>query len=237
MKAVIVAAGRGSRLSENTGGTPKTLLPFGGETILARIIRNLCAAGITDLTVVVGYQKEHLVDYLASTDDFGLEIRTVFNPDWHKGNGISVLTAQEAVGDGPFILSMSDHIVSVPALRSMIGHPDTKNLLLTDPRTGEVFDIDDATKVETRGRAIVNIGKEIRTYNAIDCGIFRLNDRFFGAMRAALERGSDSISAAINQLIADDDMNAVPIGPGDFWIDIDTGEAYEHALSHFSEQS
>jgi choline kinase len=56
MKAVIMVAGVGSRLSKNVKHLPKCLLSFGGETILSRNIRMLKEHGITDIVVVAGYR-------------------------------------------------------------------------------------------------------------------------------------------------------------------------------------
>ncbi|MCP4580167.1 MAG: NTP transferase domain-containing protein [candidate division Zixibacteria bacterium] len=232
MKAVIVAAGKGSRLWRQTYSIPKTLLPYGGGTILSTIMNSFNQVGINEFVVVVGYQSEFITDYLNKNDNLGYDIKIVENSDWNLGNGISVLVAEQAVGDGDFILSMSDHIVTVSALERIINHPSDNNLLLVDKRVEDIFDIDDATKVALQGRMITNIGKEITGYDGADCGIFRLNGRYFRAMREALKVNQDSISAAINKLIANNDMEAVFMNPSEKWIDIDTPSAYQHSLNN-----
>jgi len=230
MKAVIIAAGMGSRLWKTTSGSPKSLLPFGDETILSTIIKNISDAGIDEIVIVVGCRSDLIINHIEENDRFGLKIDFVYNPSWEKGNGISVLAAEEEVGSGDFLLSMSDHIVSVSALKLIRNHKSSSNLLLVDPKADEVFDIDDATKVVVKDRKIIKIGKELDDYNALDCGIFRLNGRFFDAMRRQLKIDKDSISAAVTCLIEDDDMEAVEIGENDFWLDIDTPEAYRYGL-------
>ncbi len=226
MKAVIVAAGRGSRLMNNK---PKTLLPLGESTILEHILRNLNASGVQEFVIVVGYQFKMIEEYLAQNNGFGMNIQTVFNPEWQRGNGLSVYAAREAVGYNPFILSMSDHIVSPDALKRVVHSPKTTNLLLVDPNVERIFDIDDATKVHLQNEKIVHIGKELRDYNGIDCGIFRLKPDFFSGMEAQLARGEESISAAVRELIRMDDMEAVLMDDSHWWIDIDTPEAYRFA--------
>jgi choline kinase len=54
MKGIILAAGRGARLNGTSADMPKCLVTLGGETLLARNIRVLRAAGVTDIVVVVG---------------------------------------------------------------------------------------------------------------------------------------------------------------------------------------
>ncbi|RMD66168.1 hypothetical protein D6833_01835, partial [Candidatus Parcubacteria bacterium] len=126
MTAVIVAAGRGSRLMNHH---PKTMMNLDDRSILEHIVTNLKQAGVTKFVIVLGYQARMLQDFLLANDYFGLQVQTVYNPDWQRGNGISVLCAEELVGRQPFILSMSDHIVSPTAVRRVLQAKDERNLL------------------------------------------------------------------------------------------------------------
>ncbi|MGE3537023.1 MAG: sugar phosphate nucleotidyltransferase [Candidatus Tectimicrobiota bacterium] len=229
MKAVIVAAGRGSRLLEQR---PKTLMPFGQHTILYVIMQNLARAGIDSFVIVSGYQADSLQAYLASQSPWPFQIELLYNPEWMQGNGRSVLVAEAAIGQQPFVLSMADHLVSVPALQRLVRASSQANLLLVDRRLQTIFDLDDATKVQLAGDHIVHIGKELATYDGIDCGVFRLTPRFFTAMRSRLQHQEDSISAAVRVLSQDRDMQAVFLHETDFWIDIDTPRAYTYAQQH-----
>ncbi|MCF7918575.1 MAG: NTP transferase domain-containing protein [Candidatus Cloacimonetes bacterium] len=226
--AVIIAAGMSSRLWSKTDKTPKTLLPLEKGTILSNIMDRLAQAGITDFIIVVGWQKEAIINYLQDSE---YQVKFVINNDWQKGNGISVACVESHLQTANFILSMCDHIVSPAAVEKMINSPLEDNLLLVDYNIEDVFDLDDATKVLTdeQGR-ILNIGKEISTYNCLDCGIFRLDSRFFMAFRDALAEGEESISAGIKRLIKTGNMSSVRMTENDSWLDIDTPEAYEHYL-------
>ncbi len=230
MKAVIIAAGKGNRLWEKTDKRPKTLLPYDNGTILSRIITNLSEAGIKEIILVIGYNGHHIENYLSSGEFDGYNISCITNNEWDRGNGLSVHLTRDKTDGEPFILSMADHIVPVSALKRIIDSPETANLLLVDPKVDVVFDIDDATKMKLENDKIIDIGKEIAEYDHIDCGVFRLTERFYRAMERALEKGEESISAAVNQLIAGDDMKGVFLESHESWIDIDTPEAYRHAL-------
>jgi len=201
MKAVIIAAGTGSRLSATTEQLPKTLLPFGGGTLLSAILGNFASVGVSEFVVVVGFQSERIRSYCSS---IGLKNRIAFveNREWHRGNGLSVQLAQEAVGGKPFLLSMADHLVAPPALERLKTAPSSSNLLLVDQRITSIFDLPDATKVVLQGARITHIGKELPDYNAVDCGVFRLDDRFFEAMGSALRQQKESLSDGVRQLIA-----------------------------------
>jgi len=231
-KAVIIAAGTGSRIVEKTNDTPKTLLPFGNGSILSTILKNLNNSGINDFIIVVGYKSELIIEYLKKNNNFGLSISFVMNEEWLRGNGISVLMSEKATKGENFILSMADHIVSESAIKRLIVTESNSNLLLVDQKIDEIFDIDDATKVELAGDRIINIGKEIPIYNGIDCGVFRLKNNFYDAMRQQLKDGKESISAAIEILIKNQDMHAVFTEKEDYWLDIDTPEAYQYGLKN-----
>jgi choline kinase len=230
MKVVIIAAGMGSRLWERTLQKPKTLLPFGQGTILSTIIERFRSIGMDEFVIVTGYQGDEIVRYVEREKRFGVGVQLHENKDWSRGNGLSVLAAAEAVAGAPFILSMSDHLVSSAALARVAGHPSERNLLLVDRRVNDVFDLDDATKVQVEEGRIVEIGKALLAFNALDCGIFRLNDRFVRAMGTAVEAGVESISGGVRRLTGSGDMEAVELAPGERWLDVDTPEAYGHGL-------
>jgi choline kinase len=233
MKAVIIAAGQGNRLLRKTYGIPKTLLPLGNDTLLLHILRGFAQNAIPDFVIVVGYQSKLITSYLERNRLFGYKIVFLQNHEWNRGNGISVLSAEKAVADEEFLLSMSDHIVPASAIGRVINCDRSENILLVDRRVDKIFDVNDATKVIVQKNKIKQIGKNLRNFNGIDCGIFRLNGRYFDSMRKQLTMGNESISSAIDGLIENDDMFAVFMEDHEDWIDIDTPQAYQYALSKF----
>lgn len=231
-QAIIIAAGMGSRLWSDIFSGPKTLLPYGEGTVLSTIMGGLHKAGINRFIIVIGYRGDEIRDYIEKCDYFEWKCDFVVNDDWQKGNARSVLAARDLVGDGPFLLSMSDHLVTTGALNKIAAARSPKNLLLVDKRIDLIFDIPDATKVRCEDQKIVSIGKTLADYNGVDCGIFKLNARIFGAIEKAMETANDSISAAAEMLIGEDDFDAVFMDPADRWIDIDTPEAYQYCLEN-----
>ncbi|MCR5090840.1 MAG: NTP transferase domain-containing protein, partial [Oscillospiraceae bacterium] len=85
-RAVILAAGYGMRMVP-VSSTPKALLEVRGERLIERLIRQLQAVGITDISIVVGYRKE-LFDYLIDT--YGVSL--IFNPDYAEKNNLFSLS-------------------------------------------------------------------------------------------------------------------------------------------------
>ena len=67
MKAVILAAGVGSRIRPLTDNTPKSLLKVGNKTILQRMMDNLLAVNIDQIAIVTGYLEEQIKDFVVQT--------------------------------------------------------------------------------------------------------------------------------------------------------------------------
>jgi len=74
MKAMVLAAGVGSRLWPLTDEIPKALLDVGGVPMIERVIRRLKAAGVTEVVVNLFHLGDRIVEFLASQGDFGLRI-------------------------------------------------------------------------------------------------------------------------------------------------------------------
>ena len=220
MKTVIIAAGRGTRLWGKTFQLPKTLLPFGEGTILSQILKNFGSIGISEFVLVVGFQAKRVCDYLEEHKYFGYNLTFVENKEWNRGNGISVYAARSKIKeDEEFLLSMSDHIVSPKALGKMQTAVSDKNLLLVDPRLDDVYNLKDATKVQFQKSRILTIGKELVHFNGVDCGVFRLNDRFFQAAERQIALNRESITEVMQILIDEDQFAPVIIPVSSFWID------------------
>ncbi len=144
--AVIMAAGFGSRFRPLTFDLPKGLLKVLGERMLERQIRQLHEAGITDITIVVGYLKEKF-DYLI--DKFG--VRLLYNPDFAEKNNISsVYYARELLrGRNMYLLSSDNwmrenmfHTYEPGAWYSAVYAPGpTREWVLTCSRKGIITDV------------------------------------------------------------------------------------------------
>ena len=74
MKAMIFAAGLGTRLRPLTDDRPKALVEVAGKTMLQRVIERVALAGITSIVVNVHHFADKVIDYLRDHDNFGLDI-------------------------------------------------------------------------------------------------------------------------------------------------------------------
>lgn len=229
MIGVIIAAGSGERLSSVSGGKPKTLIDINGKPIIQWIIDDLRSVGAREFILVVGYEHEMIREYFTKNGVAG--IRFVYNDNWERGNGISVLSVSDyLIDDEVFLLAMSDHLIGKKALRALMKMKKEFPLLLVDRDPGNVFDIEDATKVMVKGRNIINIGKNISEYNGVDAGIFLLDRRVFPFLKARIEKGEESLTAGIKAMIGAHALTACTIPEGVYWIDIDSEDAYHNAM-------
>ena len=132
MKAIMLAAGVGSRLS---GGDddhpPKVLLEFGGLTLLERHVRALQGAGVAGLTLVVGYRApdvQRALDAL-SLGDF---VRVIENKEFRRGSVVSLWTARDALAGSGDVIFMDADVLYHPALLERLIHAEAPNCFLYD---------------------------------------------------------------------------------------------------------
>ena len=109
MKAVIPAAGIGTRLRPHTLNKPKALLPVAGKPILAHIMDDLTEAGIDGFVLIVGYHGDEVRQWF-TRERPDLDITFVEQTE-RLGLGHAIWTAREALGDDPFFCILGDTIL------------------------------------------------------------------------------------------------------------------------------
>jgi UDP-N-acetylglucosamine diphosphorylase / glucose-1-phosphate thymidylyltransferase / UDP-N-acetylgalactosamine diphosphorylase / glucosamine-1-phosphate N-acetyltransferase / galactosamine-1-phosphate N-acetyltransferase len=109
-KAVLLAAGRGTRMRELTQELPKPMLQVQGKPVLQHIIEGLREAGLMDFLIVVGWQAEVVSNFFGDGSRFGVRIEYATQVV-QDGTGKVVELASEFAGSDPFILSYGDILV------------------------------------------------------------------------------------------------------------------------------
>lgn len=120
LKAIILAAGPGKRLRPLTHTGPKHLLPVAGKPVIQYAINALRNAGIQNIGVVVGYMKEHIIDYLQDGSDFNAKI-TYIEQAKQKGIAHAIRCAKDYVADEPFLAYLGDNLIR-DDLKAYIGN-------------------------------------------------------------------------------------------------------------------
>jgi len=231
-QCLILAAGNGTRIRTISGSLPKPLVDFRGRPIIEHIVQRAHRAGIESFVIVVGYRSDLIRNWFEGRS-LGVSVTFVENPDYHKANGVSALKARNVIHEN-FLLLMADHLFEPETAETLIQQPLASGevILAVDPNIDRVFDLDDATKVLRNGDRIVDIGKEIAHYDALDTGIFLCSPTLFDRLELAAKEGNCSLSDGMRQLIAERRLRALEIGEGR-WQDLDTPEALAHAEAVF----
>ena len=230
MKCLIIAAGKGSRLRQQ--GDSKPLIPILGLPLIERVIRTAMEAGADDFYVVTGYQEERIRSFLVNlTDRLGCNITPIFNEDWEKENGLSVLKAREYLQE-PFLLLMADHLFDPSIARELMAlalFDDEIALGVDGDTSSSSVDMEDVTRVKTKDGKILDIGKGLTDFNAFDTGIFLCTPAIFNALeRSTKQDGDNTLSGAVKILAAEGKAKTFEIS-GRFWIDVDDPAAFSRA--------
>lgn len=119
MIAVILAAGRGTRMGALTATTPKPLLRLRGRPIIEHILLGLAAAGVDEVVVVTGYRGEQIEAHLGTGARLGLRLSYARQVQ-AQGTARAVLLVRERIGPQPFVLSWGDIVVEPSAYPELL---------------------------------------------------------------------------------------------------------------------
>ncbi len=224
--ALIPAAGRGSRL--DCPHTVKPLVRLGGIPLIGWNILRLSRLGIENFTIVTGYRAALLEDQLSQLFP-DKNIKFVRNENWQEGLGLSVLQGHNNV-ESPFVLTMSDHLFEEQIFKTLLNDNQPAVKLAVDHKLHEIYDLNDATRVNVKEGKIKNIGKGLDHYNAVDTGLFLADEKLFSALeKQEKKRGKGlTLSDGIRQLAVKGKVGTVDIKEGS-WIDIDVPGALVRA--------
>ncbi len=229
--AVILAAGEGSRLACQSDGTAKPALKLLGLSLAERTIVSCVGAGIRRFLVVLGHSGEQVeAHYRGIAARRQCDVEFVTAHDWKLGNGASALAAADKVGGGPFLLTMSDHLIAPSLIEKILRTrpQDGEISLAVDRDKAGVFDVEDVTKVVLSDGRVVRIGKTLDEWDAADTGVFLCTRALFDALERAKAQGRHSLSDGVSQLAAAGKVAVVDV-TGEDWIDVDTPESLREA--------
>jgi|CXWL01.1.fsa_nt_gi 1L-myo-inositol 1-phosphate cytidylyltransferase len=220
MHAVILAAGDGGRLQPLTDTTPKPLLRLGGRPIVNHVLDALFAAGVRETTFVLGYLGQQIRTAVDNLHPCGMSIRFVENPAFDEGNARSLWAARDAV-DGPFLLAMADHLVEPSLVAKVTTQANGRCLLAVEYAPSDDARRDEATLARVQDGRIVDLGKGIADWNALDTGVFWCTPGVFDAITPELRDGE--AGAVFAWLARAGKLDAVDV-TGHRWLDVDTAD-------------
>lgn len=228
VRAIILAAGRGSRLGSLTDEQPKGMVSVAGRPLIARAIGALGAGGVEDIALVTGYRREAL-------DGFGLP--TFHNPLWASTNMVmSLHSAADWLSRTDCLISYSDIFYDprwVERLAQCTADVaitvDRQWLTLWKARSSDVLADAETLRVDDDGR-LLEIGGRAATVEEIQAqymGLLRMTPAGWGAFRAAVEkleperRNAISMTEVLNLMVeAGHTVATVPVYGQ--WGEVDT---------------
>lgn len=254
MKAMIFAAGLGTRLKPLTDNIPKALVPLAGKTLLQWQIEKLKAAGITDIVVNVHHFPDLIINYLQEHDNFGCNIQISDEREMllETGGGLRKamkLLGDEAKGDGILVCNVDIlSNIDVPTLLQTYNSEEMGIVVVSERKTQRYLLFDEENRLcgwtnvatgEIKGdEAIRRLGDEAIKRLAFS-GMQVLNPRIFECMDAVVEQKGEKFSLIDLYLnIADkevlrayvpEDYRMMDVGKID---QISEAEAFAQSISH-----
>jgi choline kinase len=252
MRAIILAAGRGSRLQQAAGDElPKCLLSFGGKTLLERHLDILRDAGVGEVVLALGYRPGPVRAELQRLGRGDVEI--VMNPQYELGSVLTVHTAAAQLTRGGDVLVMDADVLYDPRIMEALVAGDSVDRLLID-RDFEGGDepvkvcVKDGVPVEFRKRVADGL-----TYDTIgeSVGFFRFREgtakRFAAIVAGYIDSGRANLphEEAIRDLLLEEPAPGSTRGvehldvadvTGLAWIEIDFPIDVERAASEILPQ-
>lgn len=241
MQAIILSAGRGSRLLPLTADRPKCLLPIGLTTVLGMQLDTLFKHGIQNVTVVTGF-NEHMVQAEIDSRQSGPHVRTLYNPFFQIADNLaSCWMVRKVMLEDDFLLINGDTLFSPELLQSVLAAP-AKSIAVTIDQKDQ-YDGDDM-KVTLEGSQLKAIGKTLlpQQTNGESIGMLRfMNDGpsvFANELECLmrLEDGTKSWFLSAIDGLAKSDVHIDTINiKGATWAELDTPEDYEVCRSLFGD--
>ena len=234
MKALILAAGLGTRLAPLTDNCPKSLVEVNGEPILMRQIDNLHKNGICDITVISGYKAEILENTVHSKYP---EINIIRSTDYAITNNMySAYLARHSMGEEGFLMMNADVFCDASVIRALLEFPFSDAIVVDIGKY-----LDESMKVVQEGGRIVHISKEICREEALGTSIdvYRFSAEggkaFFEKCEEYIGRGEIKLwsEVALNDILSDIVFRACPIQGR--WLEIDNHDDLAEACKLFAD--
>lgn len=227
MKAIVLAAGRGTRLKELTEDKPKVMCSVNGKPMLEATLEKLQQAGITESIIIVHYMKEHIINYFGNAFN-GMKLTYVEQKEM-LGTGDAVLTAEPYLSDDKFLVLAGDVMFEPELLNKVLSHD---NPVIT---VCEVKDPSRYGVIETTNGHVKSIVEKSPTppTNLANASIYLFPKQIFDACKNIEKspRGEYEITDAIQLLI--DQGVTFDYEVVTQWIDIGVKEQLKEAHEKF----
>ena len=179
MTALILAAGKGSRLGDITRETPKPLLEVGGKPILQRHLELCAAAGVQDVCINTHYLADAIRDFVGDGSRFGLRVHFSYEPEL-LGTAGAVHNFIEHLASSPFFVIYGDNIIDLDLNQLARFHREKKALMTIalhyrdDVSTSGMVVLDNSQRIV---QFIEKPARELQVSNLVNAGIYLCEPR------------------------------------------------------------
>ena len=243
IKAIILAAGVGSRIRPLTDNCPKSLLKINGKTILEMMLSHIQACGINEVVFVLGYLQNQIKDYVKIQFP-DLIVQFITNEKYEVTNtGYSLMLTKDFVQDSTFIKFDADVVFDINILTSLIAS-EYDNCLCIDKNIN--LDAEEIKVIIKDDNRVVKASKTVNPVDAIgeSIGIEKISGETARTLFNELELmmkdeqyHQEYYEAAYERLIEKDvPFHALDIS-GLKWTEIDTQEDFMLAENIFSQST
>ena len=188
-KALIIAAGLGSRLKKHTKNLPKCMLDFGGKTLLQRQLDSYKKCGIKDISIIRGYKKEK-INYKG--------IKYFENTDYENNNVLNSVFYAEKVINGNIIISYSDILFDPSVVQRALDSVHDISVVVDIDWRGYYVGRKDHPISEAEN-VIFNSNNEVEKIGKINTGKEEVHGEFIGMIKLS-NRGADLFKQHFNRL-------------------------------------
>ena len=136
-KAVLLAAGRGTRMRELTVDLPKPMIEVRGKSVLQQIVEGLRDAGVCKFLIIVGYRADAVQNFFGDGSRYKIDIQYATQVV-QDGTGRVVDLARNFAGDSPFVLSYGDILVDPANYKPLLDLPDDVEAIISVTRGEDV---------------------------------------------------------------------------------------------------
>jgi len=213
MKAVILAAGKGTRMLPLTEKVPKVLININEKPFLYYLLTNLKKAGYTDIGIIVGYKREQIASFLKKYNFKAVLIRQK-EP---LGTAHAISLAEEFVNKENFVCLGGDNLWSPKDLKAVAIDNNMNYIVGIKSKTPEKYGV-----LLSRNGYLTAMPEKPKKFvgDVINTGLYKFTPEVFIAIRNIQKsaRGEYEINDAIMRLAKDKKVKVLKIK--DYWLDL-----------------
>jgi len=189
LKAIVLAAGEGTRLRPLTTSRPKVMIPVGNKPILQHVVKALVSSGIKEIVLVVGYKRERIMSYFGDGKEFGASIEYVVQ-ERQLGTAHALRAAKGKVRED-FMVVAGDNIIDSEVVSDLLHQERGMAVTVTTSETPSKYGVVRLA----RDKVVEIIEKPSRRISdIISTGMYRFTPAIFDYLDEGLSEGQVAIT-------------------------------------------